>query len=378
MNKRKKIGGITGLAALIIGLYGCITDYTPTDINEQSDLLVIESTITNGTTHVKISQSVGLLDYISLSKTIENATVYVETEDGNIKLQGRHIENGNYEVETGNLNMGAKYRLRITADGKEYASSYLAPLVTPEIDSIFWTKQQQGDPVYINVSTHNAKDQSRYYRWSYQENWEIKAEMFANAARIDGRIIYFDLVSSNNRYYCWSKDVSNTLLLESSEKLSENVISRKRLKEISPSNSRFSSLYHILVSQVSLRQEAYNYFSNLQKNVEQTGGIFSSMPSESKGNISCLSDPDLPVIGYVEVATTTQKELYIPHSDGLYESSSYCYSQITEDSEIGGNEILNYMPPPGSTTYAPARCVNCLVFPYSTKDKPSWWPSPNL
>ncbi len=370
---------MAALAAAVIGLYGCITDYTPEHINELSDLLVVESTITNGTTHVKLSQSVGLLDYMSRSKNIENATVAVETEDGSFSKQGTYTGNGNYEIETGVLNTAAKYRLYIKAGGEEYASSFLTPVITPEIDSLSWIKRGEGEPVYMCVSTHNGNDQSIYYRWTYDEHWEIKAEYFANAAIVyEGfirKMVYYDLHTSNNRYYCWAKDSSRSLILDTSEKLKDNIISQKRLTEISPSDDRLSQMYYMSVSQTSLRLEAYNYFRNVQKNVEQTGGIFSSVPSESKGNIRCLTDPQTPVIGYVEVATTAKKDIYIPSSTGLYEPlKTECVYSITTASDIPGTVIL-YYDPYSTTTYIQEECVNCLKRNKATKDKPSWWPT---
>lgn len=34
--------------------------------------------------------------------------------------------------------------------------------------------------------------------------------------------------------------------------------------------------------------------------------MFAPIPSEMKGNIRCVTDPEVPVIGFVEVATVTR------------------------------------------------------------------------
>lgn len=377
---------ITGTICLISGIQSCISDYSHPGIKELSNILIVESTITDGTTHVKLTRSVGLLSDIKTSKTVDNAAIHVETADGSFKQQCQSTGNGNYTIETGSLNMAAEYRLVISADGKEYASSFLKPITTPEIDSITWVKRGPGEPIYMCVSTHGPEDATPYYRWSYKENWEVKAEFFANAAWIFApsgtkTLIWYDLYSANNIYYCWGNDNSKTILLESSEKMSSNIIIQKKLVEIPATDDRLSILYHIDVQQTALRKEAYNYLLNIQKNIEQTGGIFSSMPSETSGNISCISDPNTPVIGYVEVATTTEKALYIPESVGIYEPVvTSCANMITEDFDsFPSYALLQYPTAAGmSTLYIPSACVNCTFKNKATKNKPAWWPTSHL
>ncbi|MCD8185817.1 MAG: DUF4249 domain-containing protein [Rikenellaceae bacterium] len=113
-------------------------------------------------------------------------------------------------------------------------------------------------------------------------------------------------------YYCWSHDHSRTFLLGSSLKLTANRIENLSLAQFEPASLRFTLLYYVKVRQNSIRQAAYNYFSTLKENAESTGSIFGTVPSEMTGNISCSSDPVIPVIGYVEVSTTQWKEVFFP------------------------------------------------------------------
>ena len=61
----------------------------------------------------------------------------------------------------------------------------------------------------------------------------------------------------------------------------------------------------------------------------ETKGLFAPMPSEISGNIICITDPDRPVIGYVDLSTTTQKRMYIAPDDGAYEP--YTLSDLCSD-----------------------------------------------
>jgi len=359
----------------LFSLQGCISDYVPKDIDEISDLLVITGTITNRESIFKLSRSVELSDYLSDANLVNNAIVSVEVDDGT-NITGNSIGNGEYSVSTGTLNPDKKYRLCISVDGEDYQSDFLSPLYTPEIDNISTEKRSQGSPVFITVSTHDPNNQSNYYRWIYEENWEIKSDLAAQAGYIDGQFTLFDLSTSLNTYYCWGKDNSKKLSLGSSDKLTENIISNKRIIEIPCSHDKLSILYHVAVKQIQIRKEAYDYFSNLQKNVEQTGSIFAPVPSEMKGNISSVTNPELPVIGFIEVSTITSKELFVPENGELYEPKlSNCFQTITTDPYLG-LPIYIYAPP--EISYAEGRCVDCRTREKASKKKPDFWPTNHL
>lgn len=363
---------------LLVLFSGCIEEYTPKNIEEVSDLLVIEGTITDHESVFKLSRSVGLSEQLTGEEVINDARVYVEIENGE-SLPGVMVGSGIYVVSTGILDENAKYRFYAIVGGEEYRSEFLSPLFTPEIDSLSLTKRGSGDPVYVCVSTHDPADQSRYYLWSYKEHWEVKAELLANYGPMDGELGYFSLETSRNTYYCWGRDSSKTMLLGSSEKLSENLIYQNRLEEIPCSDDRISVLYYVKVKQLQIRKEAYDYYYNIQKNVEQTGSIFTPVPSEMKGNIRSATNPDLPVIGYIDVSTTTEKDLF-SDGEGLYEPPvRRCYAQITEDPEYA-YPVYGYLTyiPMMETTYAPHRCVDCRLKSKATKRKPDFWPNDHL
>ena len=362
---------------IIVLLSGCIEPYSPTGVKEVSGLLVIEGTITDNESVFTLRTSVGLLEQLTGYETIDDAFVCVEKENGE-QLPGFFLGNGTYMVTTGVLEAGMKYRLFIEAGDEQYRSEFLSPLFTPEIDSIAPLKKGEGEPVYMCVNTHDPEDQSRYYLWSYKEIWEVKAELFANFGYLNPDYPqFFTLATAENTYYCWGRDNSKSMLLGSSDNLSKNVISQKRLNEIPCNNDRLSILYYITVKQNQIRKEAFDYYSNIQKNVEQSGSIFAPVPSEMRGNIQCITNPERPVVGYIDVSTTTEKSTFVPESLGLYEPSiNFCHNQITEDLEYaypayGYYEIMDEAP----TLYAPFRCVDCRMKEKATKNRPDFWPN---
>ncbi|MDL2265058.1 DUF4249 domain-containing protein [Parabacteroides sp. OttesenSCG-928-G07] len=345
---------------------GCIEEFTPKKIEEVRGILVIDGTITNDESLITLRRTVSLQDTLVGSEIVENATMYVETNKGE-KISGIYKEEGTYSILTGDLQADTQYRLHVSVEGEEFESSFLTPIFTTEIDSITFSKKAQGEPVTIQISTSDAHNQTPYYFWHFEENWEVKSQFFISSIMInDSTYKYYDLNTSNNIYYCWGKDYSNNILIGTSEKLSQNAIIKEPIANIACDHDKLSILYHITVYQQQIRKEAYSYFSNKKDGNERTGSIFSPVFSEMKGNIQCISDPEIPVIGYIEVSTTTQKELFIPENMGLYETPwsdmNRCASLF---SEYGAERT-------------PKECIDCRARKNATKNKPEWWPTDHL
>ncbi|MDR1357143.1 MAG: DUF4249 domain-containing protein [Tannerellaceae bacterium] len=376
-------------------LTSCIDRFEPAGADASlAGILVVEGTIAEGITAITLSRSKGMDAEWTAGPAVDGAALYVACDDGSTSAPSAYRGDGLYEIETGLLDSGKQYRLHIALDGEEYESTYLAPLFTPVIDSIAWLKRGQGEPVYITVSTHDDDDRPPYYRWTYEEDWEFKSELYSAAGlvtTIDGVDYYriYDLQTSNNVYYCWGTGGSAGFILGSSDRLSSNVISHRKLIEIEPSDEKLSILYRVSVTQQQIRKEAYDYFMNLQKNVTQTGSIFSHIPAETEGNIRCLTRPDIPVVGYVEVSTVARAERFFPEPTGLYEPPlSQCpfqivhrmekgaYSSIYDFTQAQGQGPEPYMAVGEALSYGPVQCLDCTS--RGTKNKPAAWPTDHL
>lgn len=351
-------------------LIGCITDFAP-EVEGVSEILVVDGTITDGESVFRISRSVGILDDLRENDTITDARVSVERSDG-VLFEARQEEKGIYKVRNGKLDPGLSYRMNLAVEGKSYQSAFLKPLFTPEIDRLSYQKKGREEPVTIHVSSLAGKDSPPYYRWSYKENWEVQSPLYANA-REDGagNVIWHNPYTSENLYHCWVKDSSKILLIGTTEKLAENRLAEHKLFEIPAADERLSVLYHVEVSQMQIRKEAYDYFKMLQEEIERTGSIFSPvMSAGDNGNIFNTSDPDELVIGFVEVTASTRKEMYLSYEDDLYVPDKIIPCEIfSKDFPMVGLAWYRY---PDSKTYP--RCVDCRKGK-ATKQRPEWWPN---
>ena len=362
-------------------LYGCISDFNVEGIDETANILVVEGIITDDETVITLSRSLNLTDKNddTVSYCVDFAKVYVACDDGtSYHADSYYSDDGRYTIRTGRLNPDRSYCLKIeieesdcSGDGlpctvktMEYGTDFSYPIQTPEIDSVFWVKRGGGQPVMIHVATHSPDNSVLYCRWSYKEDWEINSSL---------SVIGYP-------FYCWSRAANSDLLLGSSGNTVMGKIT-DRIAEIDPSDMKFSTLYRIDVTQNAISKRAYDYFANVKKNVRQTGGIFAPIPSEVQGNITCMTDPGRPVIGYVDVSTTTGGRLYISKRDVYEPPFTYIcrflsLSEVCEECGIPEAQCNQFNVQDryilSEMLYVRVECVDCTYF--GTTQKPDDWP----
>lgn len=370
---------------LTLLLFCCKDKYDAPVNTPVTGYLVVEGYIsTNGPAELQLSRSIPLDDTAQL----------IRETMASVRLQGRDnttynlIENGpgRYVINNLNLNTNQQYRLSIRSrDGKEYASDYVSPKIAPQIDSVGWIRENGGVQIYIN--THDPKNNTWYYRWTTEETWEFHSSYYTSldfARNSEKRIIGItyrkpDQSIDEKFYTCWRDQNSTSLILGSSKKLSVDSI-HKPLIYIEPRSWKLSVLYTVLVKQYALSKEEYEFLDKMKKNSEETGSFFGRQPSELKGNIYCITNPNEPVIGFIGIANRMEKRIWIKRSDvpdWNYTQDCITYTVFTDSAEI-----YSYLMPTVPIEYdngavktylgvSPV-CVDCMLRGVNTK--PSFWP----
>ena len=359
----------------LLPLAGCIQEFIPQNIHEESGMLVVDGTITNGESVFTLSRSVGISEELGGEVWVDGAVVTVEADDGRT-FPARPAGNGRYVAQTGELDMNVAYRLSFVVDNESYQSEYLYPVPTAEIDSLFLIKERKGEPVAIYLST-DGKDGSKYYRWTYRETWEVKSELYATARwGPGGSVIFHSLNTSENTYYCWGRDSSKNLILGDTKQLSQNIVAQQKLSEIPCDHDKLSILYHIEAEQMQIRAAAYQYYADLQERIERTGDLCSPILSAGlRGNIRSLNNPQQMVVGYIEVSTTTRKDLYVwERNEDFYEPPARLNCNTRGWINRTSYPILSY----GESNVDNNNCVDCRTKEKASKDKPAGWPTGHL
>ncbi len=359
----------------------CKEPFDPKISPVQSNYLVVEGNINvNGFTSIALSRTLPLKDSIN-SKPELNAQVTITGNDNSV-FEVRDAGNGTYLSDSLVLNPNQKYRLHIkTTAGGEYLSDYSSVLQTPAIDSINWKLENNGVRFYVN--THDPQNKTRYYKWDYEETWEINSAYLSYYKYENGFVIPRDFSEIPKLYYCWRSSKSVSILLGSSAQLTNDVISLAPVEFIPLESEKLSVRFSILVKQYSLDRKAYDFYKMMKSNTESLGSVYDPLPSEITGNITCVSNPQEKVIGYITASTVEQKRLFVTSADVHSKYTQDCRSVYVVNNPDSLNLYLNirglmlYMSdgsPPGpvkgyysSTPY----CIDCTL--RGTNVQPSFW-----
>jgi len=379
---------INKIFLLLIGLlFSCEEPYTPDYVPEDSTpLLIIEGYIDmSGNSRFKLSHTVPLNSEESTTP-VSTAALTIESEDKQVYSHSGTSASGEYTVPHGALNMNTRYRLRVQVQGKMYLSEWVTPYATSEISGIDNQRGETGMDIY--VSTVNRNDNSRYYRWEFEETWKFTAR-FVSVLIFDGSQVRFRNQPEENISVCFKQEKSSDILIGTTDNLSDNILSRQKIQFIPNLSDKLMIRYSILVKQFSISKEAYLFWSILKKNSESVGDIFGSMPSELKGNVSNTTNPNEPVIAMIEASLPTQKRIYLNSYDlpspwavsiPFYNGCEYMEIPVGEAAAlfknpayIPTNEVYNIEGSPGPShySYATSRCTECSL--RGSLNVPDFW-----
>lgn len=360
--------------------------YTP-----ETGYLVVSGYINNGSdpTEIRLGRTSNLSS--SPREIMEGGATVIIQSDKNDQYPLTETGEGIYRSAPLVLDNAKKYRIFISAKGKQYQSEYSKVQQTPDIDSITWKRSTDG--VLFLASAHDANNLSKYYQWRFEETWEINTPFMSTIEYIyEGQLAVGVKFRNADRSpltgisQCWTTVTSSILLIGSTEKLTKDIISMPLL-QIPPGSEKLASMYSLLVKQYKISERAYNYLALMKKNTEQLGTIFDPQPSLVKGNIICVTDAKEPVVGFIEVAQEKRVRFFLKNTDmpGGWSVPNDC--QLTELLN-NRDTLLQTRPATGMPTTprtidnagniitfstAPVRCIDCRSAGGSNQ-KPAFWP----
>lgn len=357
-------------------VFSCIDSFEPDIESTNSNFLVVEGALILGNepTVIKLSRTANLGDTAYIEPEL-SAEVSVVAEDGTNQMLIPD-ENGKHQAIL-DLEINQRYYLTInTRDGTTYRSELISPKQTPPIDSLSW-KLSGGGELEIYVNTHDDENNSIYYKWDYVETWEFNAAFNSFLEYKNGE--FFDRPSENQIYTCWQNNRSKTILLGSSAALRQDIIYQQPVLKL-PLSWKVSKKYSIVVNQHTLSKEAYTYFENMKKNSEGLGSFYDAQPTEIKGNLYAVDDPEKIVVGYVYATSVQQKRIFIKYEELEYfHRETICTmdelkvldpNEKEEIFEVGSNVPVRYNEF-GAVLYVNKYCGDCTVRGFNKR--PSFW-----
>ncbi|WP_460966736.1 DUF4249 domain-containing protein [Spirosoma migulaei] len=371
MTKNRYINGISWAMLLLVG--GCVDPYRPPEITSPASYLVVNGFFNSAagtTTTIQLTRTQNLTD-TKVPTAETKAVVTIESQNkSTYTLKEGTV--GSYTLTGVTPAVGESYRLHIkTTLGGDYYSDYVPVIPTPPIDSISWYPDNEG--LQINVNTHDPKNNTRYYRWEYDQTWEYNSVYTSAFEILNNKIV--DRTASVFR--CWGSENSSNIVLATTSRLSQDIVSQFPLIHLPSTSDRLSVRYSILVRQFALSQEGYNYYDQLAKITQSIGSIFDPQPSQITGNIHSQSDGTNLVLGFFRVGTVESKRIFINKSQlpPWYPNSGVGSCDIDT---LSGGDILRDRPgiidrySPGLYLTTNEACLDCRLRGGVIK-KPDFW-----
>ncbi|SDZ94239.1 protein of unknown function [Flavobacterium gillisiae] len=374
---------------------GCTETYI-LQTNTFEEVLVVEATITNELKkqEIKITKTARFED--TETKTEAQAEVYITDDSGNKydfeEQSEKYVSKLEFEAIP-----GRKYTLTInTNDGRSYKSSAEALTTVNELEEINATVDiKNGERgVAIHVNSYDPTNNSKYYRYEYEETYKIVAPQWTREKLVvlDPRTV--DRVpNSPETEICYSTKNNTALLLASTaEQKSDRV--NYLVRFISDQNYIISHRYSILVKQYVESLAAYTFYSTLKKTSGNGSLLSQNQPGFFYGNLKSVDNTNEKIIGFFDVASVSSKRFFFNYSDLFpkeplppyytecdIESYLFCFGfgekckgeELIEKIE---NHTLTYayrIGPDSPFTYYlyPTPCGDCTSF--SSNIKPSFW-----
>ncbi|RIY10077.1 DUF4249 domain-containing protein [Hymenobacter rubripertinctus] len=286
----------------------CVEPYAPAIVSAPPSYLVVDGFLNaRGSTTIRLSRTTAVA-----SKTAPpaetKAKLFIEQENGP-RYPLAETAAGTYVSATLTFDAARRYRLLIaTQRGQDYASDFVAVKLSVPVDEVSWKPETDG--VRVFVSTHDDTRASQYYRWEYEQTWEIRPP-YQPLIEYDNALNELRDIRVRYPLSCWVSDQSNRILISKTTPLAKDVVSNFRVQTLSPDSPLLAVRYSILVRQHVLTQAEYGYWELLRRNTESIGTLFDPQPAQVVGNISNLRNPDDLALGFVGAHSTTEQRLFI-------------------------------------------------------------------
>jgi hypothetical protein len=364
---------------IILIASGCTKALDLPDTKPDKSILVVEGDIKTGTTSENIIKLSRLKSLFQVDDVPElNAQVEIIAENGT-RWPLVDKKNGEYSG-TPTLPTNIPLALRIqTSDGKTFESPFQNSLISPDIDSITFKQEETGVRLFVHAS--NTAANSKNYRWTYTETWENRSRYETYHDFINGDIVTRPL--GDQIYRCWKTEGEKNVIVNNTNELGQDVISYQPVAFIPNFSEKLYTRYSIIIQQIALTEEAYDFWDILRKNTELTGSLFDPQPSKMPTNIKCTNDPTKLAVGFVSVGKISEKRIFILNSElNLWptrneNSSCTAFEFPRFQAERFLSQNRGYLPAylvtaGGGFGVAPSGCVDCR-FNGGKNVEPSYW-----
>lgn len=307
--------------------------------DKYDELLVVDGMINNqpGPYEVRLSLSSSLM-YKNNSPVVGCAVIITDNMGNTETLF--ETEAGVYQTVNPGFQgiIGNSYKLSIhTPEEKSYESDFQELKAPVAIDSVYAKLEYQPNPdtesdhdlvgFQFYVNTAASIEDTSYYFWKMEQTYQFNSN-YRIRYMFDGQ--YHAVPHPAPYYTCWRTNAVPEIITYNTIQLNEAFIQNLPLHFVTTETKELSIKYSVLVKQLTTSQQAYTYWNSLQEQNAQ-GSLYDRQPYQVSGNISSISSPDVPVLGYFLVAGIDEKRVFVNKPEDLNFYYNTGCGMITED-----------------------------------------------
>lgn len=377
-------------------LSGCTEPYV-LETNTYEEALIVQATLTNELKRHEIILTKSSRFEDKETQIESGAKVFVMDNAG-VKYEFQEVS-GKYVSATEFQAMPKKeYRLYITTkNGRSFESTTEKLTAVNPMQKVKASVQtnETGRGVAINVTSYDPNNQSKYYRYEYEETYKIVTPRWSPLTPVvtitsssENPTIY-TVPNRTDTKVCYGLKKNTDILLFDTNVLNEDRVDYD-VRFISDQSYIMSYRYSILVRQYVESLASYTYYKTLKK-LTSSGSLLSPLqPGVINGNINAVNNIDDKVIGYFNVSSVSTERIYFNYAD-LFPGEvippyyteceplklNWCFSGIGCDGDnlafyFDTKTIMSYYSNQGNTYIVyPYPCGDCTSF--SSNIKPSFW-----
>lgn len=303
------------LTIILFGTFSCIDPYDPQLIGEKKRL-VFEGSITNqeGPYDFQLSYTAGYNSKESVYDSyVLGAKMWI-TDEKNVKTDFIDLNFGNFRTpDNFRGQVGKSYQLHIQlADGRLYESKLETMKPVSAVDKVYseFKLNTELRPQYrgyfsVYVDTKDPATEGDYYRWIWKHYEKLNSCATWTQPGTDPPAKWFKKCCSD----CWKIDrCFGCVTVASDNFINGKTLARQKVAEI-PYDSE--KPYYMVIEQMSLSREAYNFWKTIDEQANNSGGVFDVAPATLRGNIVNIKDENDPAVGYFQVSAVSQKVVFL-------------------------------------------------------------------
>ncbi len=296
------------------------------------DALVIEATITDElkTQEIKLSRTIALEEG-SEPNYVTSAQVSIEGSNSMV-YNFEHTAYGVYEsAEQFQAQLGVSYKLKIALNGRQYSSSTQVLPSKVEIEKVYGEliNIENGLGVQIFVDSEEAQGNANYFRYEYEETYQIIAKNHFPFDLVLDPEEWADDVQTGlfcserpiwvrrplNEKTCYLSDVSNDIFVTSINGVNESRVLKYPIRFIQADDHLLRDRYSILVKQFVQSADANNFYKILKEFGDDESLLIENQPGFVQGNIFSEVNENEKVIGFFDVSSMSSKRIFFNYKD---------------------------------------------------------------